>query len=245
MNLNNLTEKSLRQSVIESYDIIAKDWDVTRQNNWPEFNLLKGKIPDGSKVLDLGCGNGRLYSFLKDNFKVDYTGIDNSRELIKIARQNNPAAKFEVGDALNLPFAGQSFDFVISLAVLHHLPGRKNRLKFLSEVYRVLAPNGKAFITVWNLYQPNYKKYLTDHIWLKLWHHLKAPFNPLFGLKDAFIPFGQEKVLRYVHAFTPSEIRSLSERSSFKIEEEIFSKKDRPVKKWQEAFNLCFLLKKR
>jgi len=73
--------------------------------------------------LDIGCGNGRFCPTVI-NVGADYTGIDIAENLIKIAKKNYPAGKFAIAAANNLPFPDQTFDTVISIAVLHHLPSK-------------------------------------------------------------------------------------------------------------------------
>lgn len=235
--LHNLSEGELRTYVRDSYNKIAKEWDISRSDNKASFFLLKDKIPAGSNVLDLGCGNGRLYPYLRDNFQVTYKGIDNSQELIKIAKKRYPDADFTVGDGLNLPFEDESFDYVTSYAVLHHIPGSANHKKFMEEISRVLKPGGGALITVWNMFQPRYRKHLNRSVLRKV-TDLLSP-KPC----DAFVPFGKDKVQRYVHAFTPEELSGLIQ-SPLEIEELIFTTKENKEKNWKHAYNLCLFVRK-
>jgi cyclopropane fatty-acyl-phospholipid synthase-like methyltransferase len=48
----------------KSYNMAAENFSETRQNAWPEFELLKPYINEGESLLDIGCGNGRLWQFL-------------------------------------------------------------------------------------------------------------------------------------------------------------------------------------
>src|ERR1700760_1620137 len=87
--------------------------------------LLKGRFDNCLKILDAGCGGGRnLVYFLQNGFEV--YGIDpnpNAVEAVKkISKKlapNLPKDNFKVATAENLPFADDSFDLVISSAVLH------------------------------------------------------------------------------------------------------------------------------
>ena len=100
--------------------------------------LYKYKDRKTIKILDLGCGNGRLFSMLKDK-NVKYVGIDSSDELIKIAkdRYQGENLKFLVVEALMLPFPDNSFNKIFSVAVLHHLPSDDIRLESLKQQQRV------------------------------------------------------------------------------------------------------------
>jgi len=125
----------------------------------PEKDLFSNYITRGDVVLDLGCGDGRLFQIFRDK-NIDYTGIDISEKLIKIAKRKNPNTKFIVGDALKLPFPDNSFTKVFNIAVLHHIPSKKLRLQLLSEAKRVLKPDGLLILTVWNLWD---KKVLKNY----------------------------------------------------------------------------------
>jgi len=132
------------------YNTIATDFSNTRHSFWSDSLFLLEYIKKNEKLLDLGCGNGRLYKMVQQ-LSLDYTGIDISSELIKTAKESFPETKFVVGSALDLPFENESFDKVISIAVLHHIPSLKLRIKFMEEGYRVLKKDGQMIITVWNL----------------------------------------------------------------------------------------------
>jgi len=112
----------------------------------------------------------------------------------------------------------------------------------MSEISRVLKKDGEAFITVWNIYQPKYKKYMRANFFQKIYRTIIDAYNVSFGLHDAFIPFGNEKIPRYVHGFTPKEFERLS-KPNFSLLEAIFSHKDKNVSNWRKAYNLCFYLK--
>jgi len=112
--------------------LIAEDFSRTRRYLWPDFQSLAEYIKPQDKVLDLGCGNGRLIELLGDK-EIDYLGVDNVQNFIEIAKKKYPAYSFQVADALSLPFADNSFDKVCSIAVLHHIPSEELRLKFLEE----------------------------------------------------------------------------------------------------------------
>jgi len=79
-----------------NYKKIAVKFSDTREKIWPEMEEFKKYIKDGDKILDLGCGNGRLIEAFR-NKRVEYTGMDNSKELIEIAKRKFqiPNSKFQ------------------------------------------------------------------------------------------------------------------------------------------------------
>ena len=190
--------------------MIAEDFSRTRKKMWPEIKfLVDDYVRAEEKILDLGCGNGRLFEFLKDK-NVDYFGVDFSEKLIEIAKKRFPEAKFQVADALNLPFSENTFDKVYSIAVLHQIPSQNFRLKFLKEAKRVLKPNGLLILTVWRFHQPKEIFLLLKYTILKIIGKSKLDF------KDIFEPWGK-KIKRYYHCFSKKELVKLIEKVNLKV----------------------------
>lgn len=196
----------------EDYNRIADQFSDSRYSIWPELNILRKYIKAGEKVLDLGCGNGRLFAILKDK-NVDYLGVDNSEKLIEIAKKIHPRAKFQVADALNLPFPNNCFDKIFCIAVLHHIPSDELRNQFISEAKRVLKPEGLLILTVWNLWQRfSLIKLIIKFTILKIFRKVEL------DLKDIFVPW-QKTLNRYIHCFTKSELRKLVKKTGLKVKE--------------------------
>jgi tRNA (uracil-5-)-methyltransferase TRM9 len=201
------------------YEKIAEDFDATRKVFWQELYFLGDYINDGDKVLDIGCGNGRFLTVIKDKI-FQYTGIDNSESLISYAQKwHGDKEKFICADALSLPFEDASFDVAVSFGVLHHIPSKKFRKQFLSEAHRVLKKDGIAIITVWNLWNKRLTPIIRKYAIRKLLGKSKLDF------KDVFLPFGKKESVRYLHAFTEREISRLLKRNGFKILELKFVKR--------------------
>ncbi|MBU1179832.1 class I SAM-dependent methyltransferase [Patescibacteria group bacterium] len=202
----------------ESYNKIAKDFDVSRKYEWPEFELLKPHIKEGDKILDIGCGNARLYKYLCGELNSQhYVGVDISANLIKIAKKTkcgelDSPHKVEFGvveKVWELPFEEGEFDSAAGIAFLHHIPSEELRLRVLREIHRVLAPGGILFLTNWNLWQWNrikkYKLRLRDFFF---------KHNEL-DAGDFWIKFqGAE---RYYHHFTKGELTGLCKKAGFSV----------------------------
>lgn len=193
----------------EEYDEYAKEFSHSRKNFWKELEFLKTYTHAGERVLDIGCGNGRLIDVLPSS-GIHYTGIDFSKELITIAQEaRGEKGTFIHADALSLPFENNSFDTVFSIAVLHHIPSHAHRMRFVAEAYRVLKPNGTCVLTVWNTLQWKFMKTHVVQTLKKL-----CGYSPMdFG--DMILPFGKNKRQRYVHSFTTRGLKKMFERNNF------------------------------
>ena len=203
------TAKALLRLSEEEYNVYASEFSTTRPFFWKELEFIKEYVEQGASVLDVGCGNGRLLDVF-ENTEIEYTGIDFSKELISIA-QNERGTKgtFLHGSALALPFDDNSFDTVFSIAVLHHIPSKEYRQRFVSEAYRVLKPGGICVLTVWNTLQWKFAKTHFIHAMKKL-----CGLSDL-DIGDMIIPFGKEKKQRYIHSLTKREIQNVFRNNKF------------------------------
>lgn len=109
-----------------------------------QFSLdaFKDKI-----VLDSGCGPGRYINAIKEYEPQNITGIDSGGNIIKSNTKRFkgiPNISFVEGDCKKLPFDDNSFDFVLSAGVLHHVDAPIN--KTIEDHSRVLKPGGLFFI---------------------------------------------------------------------------------------------------
>lgn len=198
--------------VKSDYNFIAREWDLSRtQPSRLKLNLI-GALREGMEILDVGCGNGLMVPFIMDKGAY-YVGVDIAENLIDIARERYVAeieagrAHFWAGDATELPVKDEEFDFIISFAVLHHLPSEKLRKKFFEEIRRALRPNGKVKITVWNLKSD--------------WVRNRFDTDAQLGGQesgDAYIPWRgtqSQIVNRYVHQFSKDELYKLAKEAGF------------------------------
>jgi ubiquinone/menaquinone biosynthesis C-methylase UbiE len=189
------------------YDLIADKFSATRAFMWRDLRFVKDYVKPGDKVLDFGCGNGRLAGFLENGYK-EFVGVDISEELINIAKQkySNEKNRFVKlsSDFSELPFKDNHFDVVFSIAVFHHFPSEEYSLRIAKELHRVLKPGGKIVVTVWNLWQKRFSRL-----------SLKKDRSDWGGL---YIPFkaGDKVFERYHHPFKIEELKSLFEEAGFR-----------------------------
>ena len=101
----------------------------------------------GGDVLELGAGPGAATGFLIEKFS-SVTSLEFSAALASsLARKVHEnsfgrSARVVQGDAARLPFADETFDCVIAILMLHHLPSAALQTTALTEAQRVLRPNG-------------------------------------------------------------------------------------------------------
>ncbi|MBT3690158.1 class I SAM-dependent methyltransferase [bacterium] len=207
----NKSDKIVKQ-VKDGYNKIADHFSSTRYAPWTEFNLFSEYIRDNQKILDLGCGNGRLYKYLKEqDLNIEYYGIDISNELLKIVEERYPEVKSNLteGSITKLPYEDNTFDLVVCIAVFLHLPSKAMRLQALSEVQRVLKPGGHLLMKNWHMWHKPYLKHYFNKVWLKR------------SWKDYIMPWkssdGKIQCQRYYHVFTRRELKKLFKKSNLKV----------------------------
>lgn len=211
------TEKNLLRIVKANYQAVAEAFNNTRKKEiWPEIKTLAQNIKDGERILDVGCGNGRLLESLQ-NKNIEYLGIDQSENLIKLAAENYPNYRFKVGDLLELSQTKEhNFDWVFCLAVFHHLPSTSLRVQALKQLKNKIKPEGKIIISVWNLWaQKKYRLLIWKFYFLKLLGKHKMKFGDvLFSWKNS-----QEQNVsqRYYHAFSRRQLKKIVKMANLKI----------------------------
>lgn len=230
--------EKIRQSTKQFYNDVSAKFSQTRSHFWPGFDFIrkyyKGK--GKGKVLDFGCGNGRLVEFLEtfaersdreasrsDRYKQlrrNYSGVDISEKLVEIARKKYPDYDFQVvRDETKLPFGDSQFDFVFSIAVFHHFNPKMAEAS-LAELERILKPGGIMILSVWYLWKWKYIKYLFKYVPKYL-----LPFQ-------ADLPFKNNEGkthLRYCYFWTAVKLKRLAKSQGFDILESgfTFDKKSR------------------
>ncbi|MFA5047427.1 MAG: class I SAM-dependent methyltransferase [Patescibacteria group bacterium] len=222
------------QQTREIYNQIAPDFSDTRGHWWKGMGSFNKYVAPGDQVLDLGCGNGRMAEIFLAS-KINYLGLDNSDELIKIARQrfrDKSWIKFELDDITNLKLPDNQYNLVLLIAVLHHIPTQKLRLKILSDIHKTLKPGGHLVMSNWNLWQVwgsfDYKL----RYWKYLFNYSEKIKNSAWNVSDAFVPWKANRprgqwAMRYVHSFGKREVVRLLRRAGFIVEKINYESRDR------------------
>ncbi len=177
---------------IRSYGKIADDYDNSFEGRFTlAFNTRLAevvRVPEGGRLLDIACGNGRLLKMLRQTRRFEGYGTDISDAMVRTARRDLPDMTFCTAPAEKLPFDDGFFDAVTVCTAFHHFP---DVAAFAREAHRVLAPGGRLYIA--DVYYPR---------WLRV---LVNPFIRLHPSGD-------------VRLYSPGEIEKVLQRGGFSCE---------------------------
>lgn len=185
---------------------MAKEFSGSRKVAWKGWlgilDYLK-EVKGPIKVLDLGSGNSRLYSFLKESFNRDivYFGLDQCRELVEMAEnryggnKDFQAKEFDVIE--NTSSVNGKFDVVVAFGLTHHIPSEKLREEWFNDVSNLVSEGGLLILTFWNTSQ----KIEAIHPVIK---------DKDLDEGDKFLSWNNKTdALRYVHIYSDDEIELL------------------------------------
>ena len=133
------------------YDAMADTWEEwsARVEDDPRFAWLEkltGRLPDGSEVVELGCGNGTPETReLARRFRL--TGVDLSAEQLRRAAARVPSVTFVRADVTSVELPAASFDAVCAFYVLNHVP-RELLPGLFARVHEWLRPGGLFLATL-------------------------------------------------------------------------------------------------
>lgn len=177
---------------------IPADQPMDNADKYPlKYALLTVKEKNG-KILEAGCGNGRIVRYYKDR-GYDIVGIDFIAEAIKKLKVADPEIQAEVGDITNLQFKDGTFKYILAFGLYHNL--ERDLEKAIDETFRVLENEG---LVCASFRADNIQNHLND--WLEAYRS----GNKKDDAKD-----------RKFHKMnlTKSEFKKLFEKHGFKIKE--------------------------
>jgi tRNA (uracil-5-)-methyltransferase TRM9 len=209
------------------YATHAEDFLATRAGPWPGWNGLLPHLrelarPDAPiRILDVGCGNARFGGWLGLHLERPhrYTGLDRSLPLLARARTDDsrqPPPRLLcdiVRSAGALPCRAASFDAVLGLAFLHHVPSFDLRRALICDLLRVLRPGGVLAISFWQFAEEErFRRRIVD---LRHLDRAKAPAIDAHKLEDGdhLLAWGELSAssprspssVRYCHHTSPEE----------------------------------------
>lgn len=135
---------SLEKQITDVFNQRAKDFPHTIPSDDERIAVLRNILEPiaGRDILDVGCGKGRFAKTLTE-LGAHVTGIDPSATLLQEAKRSASNMHFIEGSATQLPVPAASFDAVICVEALEHVPDTELALK---EMYRVLRTGGTVVV---------------------------------------------------------------------------------------------------
>jgi tRNA (uracil-5-)-methyltransferase TRM9 len=216
----------------EFYATFARPFATSRPVCDPTLLCILPYIPQRARVLDVGCGNGRLALLLdRERPGVTYLGIDAAPALIEVARAQADrlttiSAEFCVVDVARPGWGGAltgappstafrtHFDCVVALAVLHHIPGFDLRVRVLRDVVSVLEPGGCLILSTWQfLGSARMRRKIVDWAEVGISPEALDPGDYLLDWKR------EGRGLRYCHLVDEAEVERLAAESGLRVRE--------------------------
>lgn len=142
------TQSDRADQFANSYEVLTAEAyeDCFKYSRHRLHKLLEEYLPQhgaGLRLLDAGCGTGHHIADLRKR-GYEVAGVDASKEMLEHARLNNPDSVILEADVDEIPLPDASFDIIISIEVLRHLP---RSAKAVSEMARLLKPGGFCLVT--------------------------------------------------------------------------------------------------
>jgi SAM-dependent methyltransferase len=121
-----------------------------------EFEILKAAgLKDGMRVVDLGCGSGRLAAALHQGAEVSYVGIDIVQALLDYAKSRAPRYQFVLHRGLSIPQEDSSADIVCAFSLFTHLLQSETFI-YMEEAVRILKPGGRIVFSFLEFAEPKH-----------------------------------------------------------------------------------------
>lgn len=121
---------------------------VTKTYGHPVEVSWLSTLDHDARIVDVGCGYGRVAAVLADSGYADVTGVDFAPGLIDRARAEHPGIRFDVQtDPPSLDFGDASVDAVTLFAVLTCIPDDDAQRAAVAEIRRVLRPGGLLYVS--------------------------------------------------------------------------------------------------
>jgi SAM-dependent methyltransferase len=138
----------------EFYDTNYQKFSDTRFCLWDVVRDFGSQFKKEDLVLDAGCGNGKNIKYFQE--KCNIMGFDYCSNLVSICKKRG----YNVFEAniLDIPLEDETFDYIMSIAVIHHLDDEKLHLQAICELMRLLKKGGQLLITLWAYESDDYSK---------------------------------------------------------------------------------------
>jgi tRNA (uracil-5-)-methyltransferase TRM9 len=211
------------------YDRFAHSFSATRNQVQPGVLQVIQSLIASANILDVGCGNGTLARALAaQGFRGKYLGVDMSAGLLENAQLllNDPPTgvyQFQLADLASPSWENTisqtPYDWLVSFAVLHHLPGEDLRQSTVKAFRQLIAPYGFVAVSVWQWQNsPRLSKRVLPWSTVGL--------NPQdLDQGDVLLDWraGESLGLRYVHTFSEDSLSALAAQGGFTIKRSFYA----------------------
>lgn len=131
------------------YDLIYSSFKDYESEAEKIAHLIQNLNPNAQTILDVACGTAEHAKLLNENYNYQVDGIDLDENLLEIARQKNPNARFEVADMTNFDLR-QKYDIVMCLfSAIGYVKTLENVRKTLQCFKDHLSPDGLIIVEPW------------------------------------------------------------------------------------------------
>lgn len=233
--MDQATVQRLNELNTAFYLKFGESFDVSRSQPWEGWTQLMPYLQpllniDSIKILDLGCGNGRFFSFLSDvlhkqnsSTRIIYHGTDANSFLLSEAEKKLQSVEHKLfqhdlvtdltSGTFTQKFSGETYDLVVAFGVLHHIPSAQMRTHFLNELHTLAASGGRVSISLWQFAQ--FMTEQTKQCQPESAHIQKSELEPgdyLLGWHS------QLDTPRYCHSFETTEAMALAQDSGWDVQ---------------------------
>jgi hypothetical protein len=225
-------QRSIRRKLIELnlalYGRFAGEFSSSRAVLQPGIVRALATLGSFSSLVDLGCGDARVGRALLggqvgltvQGWRGYYLGVDASRELLALAPSQTESFQLLPVDLSqedwieHIPRPEGGFEALVLFSVLHHIPGKVQRLHFLRECSTLLLEGGRWALSVWQfLHQERFRDRLVP------WSSIKVREDEVES-GDVLQDWRRGgRGLRYVHSFGLEELHELCEKAGLQVEE--------------------------
>ena len=221
-------QKITKNFVKKSFKKAAENYSNAIENIglWESEKYVINKYFDKDKsILDLGCGAGRTTFNLYEMGYKNIIGLDLTPEMIsaakKIDKKRNTDIEFIVGDADDLKFEDNSFEQALfSFNGLMQIPERKNRIKALKEIKRILTENGIFIFTTHDRENNDkFKKFWEKEE--KIWQTGKQD-KRTYEYGDKILPSDNDDRDLFIHFPNREEIIECLEETGWELIEDFY-----------------------
>lgn len=238
--MDQATVQKLTQMNTIFYNKHGESFDASRSQPWQGWQLLEKTFAqllnkNELNVLDLGCGNGRFFSFLQElitanhsSTRLKYHGLDSNAFLLeqaakRLAQTEHRLQNIDIVSELQQntlieKLNGQQYDLIVGFGLMHHIPSQELRVTFLQQLLACTQANGATILSFWQFAERITKNTTT--------------IDPtLFALKKEQLEYSDfllgwhndTKSPRYCHSFSTEEAAELVKQAGWKVNQSLLA----------------------